>query len=116
MPPMRTVFPLMVTSAAASLTTVSVVMIALAASAEPSSVRDSASFGVASRIGSIGSTWPITPVDATTTSSGSKCSALAAASHIICAFCSPSALQVLAFPELQMTACAMPSARLRRVT
>ena len=67
-------------------------------------------------MGSMGSTWPMTPVEATTTSWGSMPRAWAAKSHMAWAFSTPSALQVLALPELQMTALAAPSAMFFRVT
>ena len=79
-------------------------------------MREAARSGAVSAMGSIGSTWPITPVEATITSCGSMCSALPAISHMLQAFSSPSALQVFALPELQITACAMPFSRLRFVT
>ena len=91
-------------------------MIAFAAREEPSPVMEEASRGAVSSIGSIGSTWPITPVEATITSDGSMLSALPAISHIRHAFSSPSALQVFALPELQITALATPFVRLRFVT
>ena len=67
-------------------------------------------------MGSMGSTWPMTPVEATTTSWGSMPRAWAAKSHMAWAFSTPSALQVLALPELQMTALAAPSAMFFWVT
>ena len=89
---------------------------AWAAAAEPCGEREAASAAAWERIGSMGSTWPMTPVEATMTSSGATCRLSAAMPHIMRAFSSPSALQVLALPLLQMTAWAMPSRRFSRVT
>ena len=61
-------------------------------------------------IGVMLSGWPMTPVDATTTSSARIPRASAVKLLICSAMSMPSALQVLAFPLLQMTACAVPSA------
>ena len=66
--------------------------------------------------GSMGSGWPITPVEATTTSSSGIPRAAAAPAHMALAISMPSALQVLALPELQRTAWAIPSARWAFVT
>ena len=55
-------------------------------------------------------------MEATTTSWGSMPRAWAAKSHMAWAFSTPSALQVLALPELQMTALAAPSAMFFWVT
>ena len=87
--------------------TVSVVMIAFTALSLPSAESPFASSFIWLSIGSIGSTWPITPVDATITSFGSIESSAAASSHIFCAFSTPSALQVLAFLLLAITAFAV---------
>ena len=110
MPPILTVFPPIVSLTAIFFTSVSVVIIAFAAFSEPVGESALTSAGAAFSIGSIGRTWPMTPVEATTTSSGAMPSSFAAISHILRAFSSPSALQVLALPELQITACALPSA------
>ena len=50
----------------------------------------------------------MTPVEATITSRVSIFRALAVSSHMRLAFCTPSSLQVLALPELQITAWARP--------
>ena len=116
MPPTFTVLPPISTSAAASLGRVSVVMMAVAAAWEPWALKDFTSSGMPAWMGSMGSTWPMTPVEATTTSWGSMPRAWAAKSHMAWAFSTPSALQVLALPELQMTALAAPSAMFFWVT
>ena len=91
-------------------------MMAVAAAWEPWALKDFTSSGMPAWMGSMGSTWPMTPVEATTTSWGSMPRAWAAKSHMVWAFSTPSALQVLALPELQMTALAAPSAMFFRVT
>ena len=116
MPPMRTSLSPSVIFTAHSFSMVSVVMMAFAAMLEPFSFSSAANAGAAFSIGAIGKICPITPVDATMTSCGSMPSASPAISHMRHAFFSPSALQVLAFPLLQMTACARPSAIFLRVT
>ena len=116
MPPRVTVLPPISTWAAASLGMVSVVIMAVAAAKEPSGLKVFTSSGMPSWMGSRGSTWPMTPVEATTTSWGAMPKALAASWHMASAFSTPSALQVLALPELQMTAFAVPSARFFWVT
>ena len=116
MPPTFTVLPPISASAAASFAMVSVVIMAVAAAWEPSALRAFTSSGTPAAIGSMGSTWPITPVEATTTSWGAMPRAWAVRSHMAWAFSSPSALQVLALPELQMTALAVPSAMFFWVT
>ena len=78
-------------------------MKAVAAAWEPWALKDFTSSGMPAWMGSMGSTWPMTPVEATTTSWGSMPRAWAAKSHMAWAFSTPSALQVLALPELQMT-------------
>ena len=108
MPPTFTALPPSSTWAAASLGRVSVVIMAVAAPREPSGLRDFASAGTPWAMGSMGSTWPMTPVEATTTSWGEIPKAWAAKSHMAWAFSTPSALQVLALPELQITAWAKP--------
>ncbi len=91
-------------------------MMARAARSEPPRESDAASAGTALSIGSMGSGCPITPVEATITSRGAMPSARPAASHIRRALAGPSAVQVLALPLLQITACALPSFRFSRVT
>lgn len=116
MPPMHTSLSPSVIFTAHSFSMVSVVMMAFAAMLEPFSFSSAANAGAAFSIGAIGKICPITPVDATMTSCGSMPSASPAISHMRHAFFSPSALQVLALPLLQMTACARPSAIFLRVT
>ena len=70
MPPMRQVFPSRENSTATSLRTVSVVMIPSAAASQPSSERPAVSASMPAAIGSRFSGSPMTPVEATTTSSG----------------------------------------------
>ena len=48
--------------------------------------------------------WPMTPVEATMTSSGAMPSSAASSSQVFSAMYSPLALQVLALPLLQITA------------
>ena len=79
-------------------------MMASAASVPPSLERADVRTATEFSMGSMGSTWPITPVDATKTSSWGMPSSLAASRHILSAFSTPSALQVLALPELAITA------------
>ena len=67
-------------------------------------------------IGAMSSGWPITPVEATTTSSAGMPRAFAVRSHIASATSTPSALQVFALPLLQITACARPFCRCAFVT
>ena len=95
---------------------VSVVMIASAASPLPPVESDAASAGMASLIGPSGSGWPITPVEATTTSFAAIFSACAALLHIAAAISRPSALHVFALPELHKIARARPFCRCSRVT
>ena len=108
MPPICTDLPPISTSAAASLAMVSVVMMAVAAPVEPFGLRTFTSPGMPASIGSRGRVWPMTPVEATTTSWGSIPRAWAVSWHMAWAFSTPSALQVLALPELQITALAKP--------
>ena len=107
-PPRAHLFPHISNSTATSFLTVSVVIIAVAAASLPVYESVSARGLTAFSIGSIGKICPITPVEATITSSGLIPSALAVSSHILYAFSSPSALQVLAFFELAITAIALP--------
>ena len=87
MPPSLTVLPPVSTSAAASLGMVSVVMMAVAAALEPSALNDLTSSGMPAAMGSMGSTWPMTPVEATTTSWGSMPQGLGGQiAHGLCLF------------------------------
>ena len=116
MAPIRQVFPPIKNSTAPCFFTVSVVRMASAASSPPVSDRAACSAPAAEAMGSMGKTCPITPVEATITSSAWISKIPAAISHIFRALRTPSALQVLALPELQMTARACPSARFSLVT
>ena len=114
--PTRTTFPPIMSSAANSFATVSVVIMARAALPAPSTLSPSASACIPPSIGSIGSICPITPVEATITSlAGIPVYSLVRA-HIRSAFSTPSALQVLALPLLQITARALPFSRFFFVT
>ena len=70
MAPMVTVFPPMFTERAASFFTVSVVITALAAASEPSALRFSTRVGTPCSMAAMFSSWPMTPVEATTKSVG----------------------------------------------
>lgn len=72
--------------------------------------------GIPAAMGAMSSGWPITPVEATTTSDGLMCRACPRRLLICSAISMPLALQVLALPLLQMMACALPSARCCFVT
>ena len=105
MPPSVKVEPL----TTASLGTVSVVRMPLAASSAPSADSFFASFGVALRITSIGSGVPMIPVEQTSTCSAAMPSASAAAALIASASARPGApVPALALPELTMIAAALP--------
>ena len=116
MPPRRQVFPAMVNSTAASFITVSVVMMPSAALWLPWAESPAARAGRPSAIGAMFSGSPMTPVEATTTSSGRMDSAFAVRADICSAISIPLALQVLALPLLQITAWAVPSLRCALVT
>ena len=88
---------------------VSVVIIASAAWSEWSP-NPAFRAGMPEAIGVMFSGWPITPVEATTTSAGFIPSTDASRSLVRSAISTPFALQVFAFPLLHMTACALPSA------
>ena len=111
MAPIRQVFPPISNSQAASFITVSVVIMASAAALFPSYESPFTRSSMPSAIGLIFNGCPITPVEATITSSLSMPRASAVSPHIFSAISIPSALQVLAFPLFTMTACAMPSAK-----
>ncbi len=78
MAPMVTVLPPMVQVTAISFFTVSVVMMAWAASSEPSSDSAAAAAGSPRSMAAMFSSWPITPVEATTKSPGFRPVAAAA--------------------------------------
>ena len=84
MPPMRTVFPPMTVSTAASFFTVSVVMMAWAAASLAASECSRAAYsaGTPSSMTCTFSVWPMTPVEDTSTSSCLHPMALAAAAHM----------------------------------
>ena len=115
MPPSLHVLPPAVNSTATSLSRVSVVMMASATSSLflPSAAQ---SGGMPVLKGSMLMRWPMTPVEATMTSSAAMPSSLASSAQVSSAISMPSALQVLALPLLQMTARALPSARCFLVT
>ena len=115
MPPILHSLPPTVKLTAISLRLVSVVMMPSAASAE-CGPRFLTSSGIPAAMGAISSSCPMTPVEATTTSELWICRAWASSSLICSAISMPLALQVLALPLLQMTACALPSARCCFVT
>ena len=107
-PPMRQVLPPRVNSTATSFFTVSVVIMPSAARSLPSSVKPSISEGIPAAMGAISMGWPMTPVEATTTSSGLMCRAPPNRELICWAISMPFALQVFALPLLQMMAWAVP--------
>ena len=103
----------------ASLGTVSVVITAQAASWAASGVaaRASAAAGTPVSNGPKLSSWPMTPVEATSTSAGLQPSVAATRSAVRRAVARPgSPVAALAFPELRMTARARPSATCSRET
>ena len=116
MPPRRQTFPPSVNSTAISFFTVSVVMMARAALSLPSRLNPAVSGSIPAAMGAMSSGWPMTPVEATTTSAAGTPVACSTSAHIASAISMPLALQVLALPELQITACAFPSARWFLVT
>ena len=66
--------------------------------------------GMAASMGAMGSGWPITPVEATTTSEAGIPETCSRSAHMPLAMSIPSALQVLALPLLQRTARAYAAA------
>ncbi len=102
-----------------SLATVSVVMMARAASWPPLGWRPAASEGTPAATMSMGSGMPINPVEHTSTASGSQPMAAAVSAHMRAAWATPSApVAALALPLLSTTAAACPpvAARWARVT
>ncbi len=102
---------------ATCLGTVSVVIMARAASSALSRLSFCASFGIAASILSIGSCTPMRPVEhtrASVTSTPVACAASSAMRTAAAIPCSPVA--ALAFPELTMTVRAEPSATCCSVT
>ena len=104
MPPSLQVLPPATKDTATSFSLVSVVMMASAASWEPFSCTEAYSSAMPDLMGSMDRGWPMTPVEATITSSAFRPVAWAVSWHICQATSSPSALQVLALPLLQMAA------------
>ena len=104
MPPRWQSFPPSSNSTATSFFFVSVVMMALQASPLPSGESSATSGGIPDAMGAMGSGCPMTPVEATTTSFAAIPSASARRLLMVSAISMPSALQVLAFPLLQITA------------
>ncbi len=109
MPPIWQTVPPASNSTAMVLTFVSVVMIASAAVMELSYFISI--LPACSSIASTFKVWPITPVEATITSSASTPSARAAAAASLLAFSMPNGAQALALPEFTITALAFPLAR-----
>ena len=106
MPPSLHILPPRGKRTATSLETVSVVMMASAARVPPAGVSSSESKFFSNGSSVMG--WPITPVEATMTSSAFTPMYFSTSAHMPSAISTPLALQVLALPLLQMTACAMP--------
>ena len=101
--------------AAAPLGKVSVVMIARAAASMPSARKPAARSATRPVIFSTGRRWPITPVEATNTSSGGQSRAAAMATASARTAASPSApRKTLALPALTITARARPAGRISR--
>ena len=103
MQPMRHSTPPAVKLRAISFGCVSVVIIASAAGAL-SPERAFMSSGMPRSKGSMLIAWPMTPVEATMTSSGAMPSSAASSSQVFSAMYSPFALQVFALPLLQIIA------------
>ena len=116
MPPSRQVVPSISNSTAIFFMTVSVVIMAFAASSSPVSDRDAVRVSMPLAMGVIFSFCPMTPVEATITSSLLMPSFSATRALICSAISIPLLLQVLALPLLQITAWAMPSAMCCLVT
>ena len=115
MPAMVTAAPSISAVAKAPLGKVSVVMIARAAASMPSARRASVRSGTLAVMRSTGRRSPMTPVEATSTSSGAHRSAAATASASARTAASPSApRKTLALPALTMTARALPRGRTAR--
>jgi len=109
MPAILAVPPESFTSTPNAFGKVSVVMIASAASHHCVEPEVAFSEGMAPAIFSTGSCWPITPVEATSTSPALRSKACAVDSAISRAFCIPAApVAALALPLLQMTARILP--------
>src|SRR5213594_635404 len=109
MPPTVMVRPPSVSVATTILTVVSVVMMARAASSPPSRRNWLASAGIAASIRAMGNGFPITPVEATKTSSGRKRSAFAVTAAIFTASAYPwRPVQALALPLFTRMARPLP--------
>ena len=101
--------------ATASFGTVSVVMIARAASAPPAVDTCAHSFGMPASIGAIGIGMPMRPVEQTSTSAASNPRPSAVSAHMPRASARPaSPVAAFALPELSTTAAARPSPRCAR--
>ena len=114
-PPILHSVPSISKERATSFSIVSVVIIAAAASwlLFPSALTKSS---ILDAMGFISNGWPITPVEATTTSSLLMPVYFSVRAHISCAISIPLALQVFAFPLLHIIAIAFPSFILSLVT
>jgi len=111
MPPTVTARPSISRRSAICLSTVSVVRIACAASSPPAGLSAAAALRAPSRMRSIGSSVPMTPVEQTSTSASSTPSAPATAAAMARASAIPcSPVQALAQPLLSATARARPAA------
>ena len=108
-PAIRTVWPSIVASATAPLGKVSVVMMASEASAQPSGDRRAAISGNTASIFAASSSTPITPVEASMTSSGAADRACAAAAAVRRAASAPGGpVKLLAQPALHTSARTAP--------
>ena len=110
MPPAVTVLPLISTCTACSFLTVSVVMIALAASSEPAalSLKEAIRASMPSSTAAMLSSCPITPVEPVRTRSASMPKASAAHFCIFFALSMSLGAHALALPELAIIAIAFP--------
>ena len=108
MPPSLHFLPFKRNSTATSFWTVSVVIIAFAAASCPSMLNPSASSCIAFANGSTDIGAPMTPVEATITRSAVIPNSSAVNLQTAFATSTPLALQVFAFFEFTITACALP--------
>ena len=116
MAPRVTSFPPRVREKASSFFTVSVVMMARAASSEPSGPSLAARAGIPAWMAVMLMVWPMTPVEATAKSSGARPVAWAAARHMAWAFSWLMGQQALALPLFATTPQATPFSRWSMVT
>ena len=91
-------------------------MMALAAASDPSLDSALAASGIPFSMAAIFSSWPITPVEATTKSPGLSPVAAAASWHILSAYSWLLGAQALAFPEFATIPWASPFSRWSMVT